>query len=341
MAGAVLLPVSQAIITNIFPEDERSTAIGIWAAVAGVSLAVGPLVAGGVLHALGWRWVFLIMLPLAALSFLITLFFTPETKLENGVEKIDWFGVGLLTLTIGSFVLAVMQGSFWSLTVIILLYLLCLISLALLLFVEKRVESPIIREDLFRNRTFVMASLGNCCIIFFAWAVFFLLPLYLQKIRGLIPLQAGLLMLFVTIPLAVLSPVVGRIYQKIGPKKLIIVGFVFLLVSSIMQMQFHHDTMLYFIIIGTICYGIGWGLAWNPTTTAAISSLPPKHAGIAAGTFVTIQEIGGTVGLAITGTVFRRHQDLITGYDHAMWVLVVVSALGLLTGLLLRRKNNS
>lgn len=343
MSGAVILPVSQALLTSLYPEKERSKAIGIWAAVVGVALGIGPLLAGSIIYGLGWRWIFLINVPIAVISFILIIGFLPKKPKVGPKLSLDWSGAFLLILTIGTFVLATIQISLWRPSVIAILYVLSIILLVSFLYVEKRARTPIIREDLFTHRTFMLSSLGNFCMLFFGWAVFFLIPLYLQTVQTYSVFQTGLMMLGVTVPLAILSPVVSRWYKKTGPKQLISYGFIFLIVSALIQMQYHADTNLLFIILGLLCYGIGWGLAWGPTTTAAISALPQEHAGVAAGTFTTLQEIGGTVGLAITGTVVRLHHHFMIGFYDGMWVLLMICFVGLIATLMMpaRRKHKS
>lgn len=337
LSAAILLPISQALMSHLFPEEDRSKAISIWAAVIGVALATGPLLSGIIISTLGWRWIFLINVPFAAISFLLILLFVPESRSENESTIIDWSGALLLTLTIASFVLAVVQGSLWRPSIIVSLYIISAISLVLLLIVEKKVKVPIIREDLFTNKRFIFSSLGNFCMIFFVWACFFLIPLYLQTIRQFSPMQAGLLMLFVSIPLAVMSPISGKFYRKFGPKILMMIGFALLILSTIVQMQFDLQSPLVTLILATLFFGLAWGFIWGPSTTAAISTISKNYAGIASGTFNTIQEIGGTVGLAITATVFRMHKNFIIGYHDGLIVLLFICMIGMIATFLMPR----
>lgn len=339
LSAAIFIPVSQALISNVFPAQERSKAIGIWAAVIGVAMAVGPLISGAVIATLGWRWVFLINLPLILASFILVASFAPESRNEKSIA-IDWLGAVFLAITIACFVLAVVQGSLWKSPIIISLYIISFFGLILLLFVEKKVSAPIIREDLFTTHSFLTASVSNFCLIFFVWASFFLIPLYLQTIRHYSALQAGLMMLFDTLPMAIFSFIVGYLYKTLGPKLLISMGFIFLLISAFTQMQFSVDSKFIVLVLGILALGIGMGLIWGPTTTAAISALPLEDAGIASGTFVTIQEIGGTLGLAITVAVVRTHSNLMTGYHNGMWVLVLMCTIGLIVTFAMRKKEN-
>lgn len=146
-------------------------------------------------------------------------------------------------------------------------------------------------------------------------------------------LQAGYVMLLVTIPIGLLSPLSGRLYNKTGPKLLIATGFVCLMISVSFQLQFNQSASIIMVLLGTLFFGLGWGIAWGPSASAALASLPPGQAGVAAGSFTTLQEIGGTVGLAITASVARGHDQFLHGYHQAMWVLGLFSLIGLLIAL--------
>lgn len=338
LSGAIAIPVSQALISSIYFEHERSKAIGIWATVVGLAMAAGPILAGVIISVLNWRWVFLLNIPIILASFVMVILYVPESRDEKQNVPIDYLGALLLIIMIASFVLAIVQGHIWSYSSIITLYFISLVSLIALLVVEHRARDPIIREDLFKNRNFLAASLGNFCLVAFVWAGFFLIPLYLQTVHHYKAYETGLLMLFATIPLAIFSFVGGVLFNRLGPKRLILLGFVFLIISAALQMYYHVNSSLFDIALGTLTFGIGWGLIWGPTTTTAISTLPAKHAGIASGSFVTLQEIGGTVGLAVTVTVVRLQHNFILGFHAGMEVLLFVAFAGLIIMLFLKKE---
>ncbi|OGO91637.1 MAG: hypothetical protein A3F41_03380 [Coxiella sp. RIFCSPHIGHO2_12_FULL_44_14] len=329
-SSAILIPVSQALISNLYSAEERSKAMGIWAAVVGLAMAVGPLYSGAMISWLSWRWVFLGTLPLIAISLILVALFSQESHSEEQESHIDYVGILLLFITISTFVLAVVQGQSWRASLVTTLYIVSVVAFVLLLYFEKKVIQPIIRGDLFKNRQFLTASIANLCLIFFVWASFFFMPLYFQTIRHYSPLQTGLMMLNVTIPLTIFSFTVGHLYRRWGAKWLIGSGFVFLLLSAVLQMYFQPNSNVWLLLMGTLAFGVAWGFIWTPSTTAAISVLSLQDAGIASGTFITLQEIGGTVGLAITGAVVRAHTNLLVGYHDGMWVLVVICLIGMM-----------
>jgi EmrB/QacA subfamily drug resistance transporter len=338
LAGAILLPLSQAMLIDCYSDEDKSVAVGIWTASGGITLSLGPIIGGILLQYLSWRWVFLINVPFAVFGLLLTAFFAHESKTEGESTKLDWPGVILLTLAIGTFVLATVQWNLWPLMPLLLLYFVCALCLIALLIVEKKVKMPIIREELFRSRMFLFSCAGNFCMIAFFWAGIFLIPLYIQKQLGFTPLGAGALMLTFSVPVALVSPIIGYLYRTIGPKVLIAVGFCLLTLSALLQLQYKELAPVWLIALATLSLGVGFGLIWTPTTTGALSAISRNFAGIASGTFITIQEIGGSVGLAVTATVARTSETFVGGFHNGMWVLLVTSVLGIVTAVFLPKK---
>jgi EmrB/QacA subfamily drug resistance transporter len=338
LAGAILLPISQALLVEFYPDEQKSVAIGVWASAGAFTMAVGPLIGGILLDFFSWRSIFLVNIPFVLLGILLTLCCAKESKTQGTSTKIDWAGSALLITCIGTFIMATVQNHLWPISLILFLYGASVVSLVLLLWVEKKVEMPIILETLFKSRTFLLSSLGNFCMIAFFWAAIFLIPLYLQQVLQYTPLQAGVLMVGFALPFALLSPVAGRFYKSIGPKPLIFLGFIMLAASAILQLQFHEDVSPWMIGCATTLLGIGFGLIITPTTTGALAVISRNFAGIASGTFVTIQEIGGSLGLAVTVAVVHLGDTFQEGFHNGMWLMLGISIIGLISALLLPRK---
>ncbi|MDN3506423.1 MAG: MFS transporter [Simkaniaceae bacterium] len=338
LAGAILLPLSQAMLIDCFSEDQKSLAVGIWTGSGAITLSLGPIIGGLLLEFLSWRWIFLANVPFAIFGLLLTAFFAKDSKTEGESTKLDWPGVILLTLAIGTFVFATVQFNLWQVPVIVLLYVIAALCIVGLLIVEGKVEMPIIREELFRSRMFLFSCAGNFCMIAFFWAGIFLIPLYIQKQLDFSPLHAGVLMLAFSVPIALISPIIGHLYKTVGPKVLISVGFCLMGASALMQLQYGDTISPYFIALATFCLGLGFGFVWTPTTTGALSAISRNFAGIASGTFITIQEIGGNMGLAVTATVARMSPSFTGGFHNAMWVMFGVCILGICTAFFLPRR---
>jgi EmrB/QacA subfamily drug resistance transporter len=340
VAGAILLAVSQALMTHLFPAKQRSIAIGVWAAIAGITLGLGPLLGGAIIDFIGWRWIFFINVPTAIVALGIVGLSIRESKNRKPVQE-DVFGTLLLMLTIGSFVLGVIQGPSWGW--VSLPSLACCLTfftaLPAFIYVEAHAPFPIIQPQFFLQRAFLLPSLTNFCLIFFMWTLFFFLPLYFQQVKNYSPFQTGVLMLLVTAPVALFSHPVGRWYAKVGPKILIVIGFFLLMASIFLQFFFGPSSLLPLNITASLFFGFGWVLVWGPSTTAAISSVPREHAGIASGAFTTIQEIGATVGLTITGTVFRSSASpFMEGFRHSLWILLSLMVVGVIAAMKMEKR---
>jgi len=345
IAGAILLPVSQALISHLYPDNQRSHAIGIWATIAGLLLGIGPPVGGIIIHTCGWRWIFLINIPVVIVGAFLILRHLKESKSKTNRGEIDIPGILVLTVAIGALILAIVQGPQlgWSSHWDIMLFAAFLIAAFFLILVERKARFPIIHPEFFLNRNFVFGSLANFCMIGFVWAMFFLLPLYFQTARGDSPLLTGVVLLLVTGPLVLFSTAVGKLYGKIGARLPLIIGFLLLILSVGVQFSLEKSSGIVLPMLACLTLGIGWVFIIGPSTTVAISALSKDLAGVASGGFITIQEIGGSLGLAITGTVFRIVEPpFMQGYRNAMWVLLAISILGLVASLCLkttRRRN--
>lgn len=338
--GSSLLAVSQALMCGLFPENQKGHAIGIWAAIAGIVLGIGPLLSGVLITLAGWRWIFFMNIPVAILGVILVKVYIQESKSVQHRARIDFFEVGLLTLSIGSFVLGIMQGPHWGWTSFPSLICLCVFLIALPLFIAKEKKSPfpIIHPEFFLRRNFLLPSLSNFCLISFVWSAFFFFPLFFQTVQHYSPLSTGTLMLLATFPLVLFSHSVGRAIHIIGPKTLMLIGCPFLILSVLLQFFFTPTTPLYLGALACLSFGLGWLFIWGPSTTAAISSLPSDLAGIASGAFTTVQEVGATLGLTLTGTLFRASAaPFMDGYKHALWALLLLILIGFVSTLSIKR----
>lgn len=298
LSGASVLTLSQALTVHQFPENQKSKAIAIWATFTSIALSVGPLLGGVIIKYLSWRWVFYINVPIAILALVLVSIFVKKEKTRS--IHCDWSGVILFALIVGALVSAIMQGPSWgwgSLK-IIGLFALAFISLISFIITEKRSSEPLFQPKFFAQRGFLFASICNGCLIGFIWSIFFFVPLYLQNERNASPLDAGITMLLITLPVALFSMPVSKLYERVGPKILLTVGFALLFISVFFQSYLSIEW-------SCIIIGFGWVLTWGPSASKALSSLPHHMAGMASGMFMSLQEMGGVLGLAISGVAFH------------------------------------
>jgi EmrB/QacA subfamily drug resistance transporter len=331
-AGAApMLSLSLALVCNAFPKAEQPRALGIWAAVSAVALAIGPL-AGGVLIEIDWRVIFWMNLPVAAIGIAITAIAAPESTDPGAGTRIDWAGLAALSVGITAVVLALVQSRAWSSTVTLAVALLGLLALAAFWRVEHRVREPIVDFALFRNRPYFGASAAAFALVGCYWAVMFFQPQYLQDVRGHSPIAAGLLILPVTAPMVFISPFSGRLIGRFGARRLMTAGMLFGVAGLLALTQIGAGTSFVLILVGYLLFGIALGLVYAPMSTAAMAAMPAEKVGIAAGVLAMDRVLAGAVALAATGAVFHAlqgdGQSFAAAVAGSTWFSVGLCALG-------------
>ncbi|HET7417852.1 MAG TPA: MFS transporter [Solirubrobacterales bacterium] len=331
-AGAApMLSLSLALVCNVFPSEEQPRALGIWAAVSAVALAVGPL-AGGLLIEFDWRVIFWMNLPVAAVGIAITLAAAPESSDPDAGERIDWPGLAALSVGLTAVILALVQSQAWGAEAVIALALVGLVALAAFWRIEHRVRAPIIEFDLFRNGPYFGASAAAFALVGCYWAVMFFQPQYLQDVRGHSPILSGLMILPVTAPMIFISPFSGRLIASFGARRLMSAGMLCGLLGLLVLTRIDADSPYGLLLVGYLLFGIALGLVYAPMSTAAMAAMPGEKVGIASGVLAMDRVLAGAVALAATGAVF--HALLGDGHSFAAavadstWVAVALCAIG-------------
>lgn len=307
VACAALYTSSTAIVAHAFPEAERGRAIGLLFGANGLGLAIGPVAGGLLVSTLGWRWVFLLNVPLVALAFAFCLGRVQESSGAQEGETLDWTGLLLFIVALPCLLLAVVHGADWGWTSARTLGLAAaaIALLAVLARVSRRKAWPLIRFDLFANLRFVAASVATFSLAFFYCTAFFLMPLYLGLIRHQDAGAIGSSLLPTTVVMALVSPMAGRLADRYGPAPLLLAGFAFLAASALMQAQFDANTSLPIVLAAFACMGLGWGSILGPSTMAALASVEERLAGVAMGASWTLHNVGGALGLAVATSLYR------------------------------------
>jgi EmrB/QacA subfamily drug resistance transporter len=331
-AGAApMLSLSLALVCSVFPSAEQPRALGIWAAVSAIALAIGPL-AGGLLIELDWRVIFWMNLPVLAAGAAITLAAAPESTDPEAGTRIDWLGLGTLSLGLAAVVLALVQSQTWEAITIVTFGLVGVGQLFNFWRVEHRSENPIVEFDLFRNGPYFGASAAAFALVGAYWAVMFFQPQYLQDVRDHSPVISGLMILPVTAPMIFISPFSGRLIARFGARGLMTAGMLCGTAGLLVLTRIGSDTGYGLILVGYLLFGIALGLVYAPMSTAAMAAMPREKAGIASGVLAMDRVLAGAVALAATGAVF--HAMLGDGHSFAAsvagstWVPVVLCAIG-------------
>jgi EmrB/QacA subfamily drug resistance transporter len=331
VGAAPCLALSLALVVNVFPPEERARALGIWAAVSAVALAIGPLV-GGILIEIDWRVIFWINLPVAALGVFITARAAPESTDPGSGTKIDWPGLAALSVGLTGIVLALVQSQAWSGAAVIALAVVGIAALWAFWRIEHRVSEPIVEFALFRNGPYFGASAAAFALVGAYWAVMFFQPQYLQDVRGHSPIVCGLLVLPITVPMVFVSPFSGRLIARFGARGLMTAGMACGLVGVIVLTQIGADSSYALLFAGYLLFGVALGLVYAPMSTAAMAAMPSDKCGIASGVLAMDRVFAGAVALAGTGAIF--HALLNDGHSFAAsiagstWLLVALLAAG-------------
>lgn len=302
---ALLYMTPLSIIPNVFPIESQGKATGFLVGVSSFGLALGPAIGGILVSAVGWRWIFWINPPLALLCWLCCLKTLRESK-STQKEPMDWKGFGLLLASIPALILAIIESQrlgvlSWS---VLSLFLVAIVGLVSLYSVEKRQTFPMIQFSLLKHPLFIIGIIANVSLAAFYAIDFFIIPLYLHFIKNYSASQIGLTLLPATLLVAILSPLVGRISDKQGPKNLLLFGLLLLCISAILQTRFNANTATILLFVAYGLFGTGWACILSPALAAAMGSVPAERSGIAAGMMGTSHNLGGAIGLALGTLVF-------------------------------------
>ena len=324
VGGSMLNPVAMSIITNTFTiPRERAQAIGVWASVIGLSMALGPVVGGLMVNAVGWRSIFWINIPVGLVAVLLSLAFIPESRAPHA-RRVDVVGQFLVILLLVPLTFGIIEAPNrgWSSALIVGAFGVAATALLGLLYWEPRQREPLVDLRFFRSIPFSSATL--CAVAAFAalGGFLFLNTLYLQDVKDLSPLHAGL----DTLPMAVMAlflpPISGRIVGKSGVKLPLILAGIAIFTSCVMLVGLSASTSFSWIFLSYVLFGIGFGLVNPPITHAAVSGMPRAQAGVAAAVASTSRQTGQTLGVALVGALVTAtlHGSIHSQLAHASHV---------------------
>jgi EmrB/QacA subfamily drug resistance transporter len=305
VGGSMLNPVAMSIITNTFTQPrERAQAVGVWAAVVGVSMALGPVIGGVLVTSVGWRSIFWINIPVGLAAVVLTLRFVPESRAPKA-RRIDGLGQVLVIAFLASLTYGIIEAPDrgWGSAVIVAAFTVSLASLVGLIWWERRRPEPLINLRFFRSVPFSGAAISAVAAFATLGGFLFLNTLYLQDVRGFSPLRAGLYTLPMAVMTMLLAPLSGRIVGTRGPRIPLMTAGVALTVSCLMLSRIGPTTSSAWLFAAYIVFGIGFGLVNAPITTAAVSGMPRAQAGVASAIASTSRQVGATLGVAVVGSL--------------------------------------
>jgi EmrB/QacA subfamily drug resistance transporter len=315
IGAAFMMPATLSIISNAFPPEERGKAIGTWAGVSAMALAIGPVVGGFLVEHVSWQSVFFLNIPVAIGAVAVTLFATRESLDETVERVVDVPGVAAITIGLGALVLALVEANQWGWgsTRIVVLLAAAVVGLVAFYLVERHGRAPMVDFSFFRSRSFLGANVVAFIVSFAMLAMFFFIALYMQNIQGFSPLEAGVRFLPSTLVLIVMGPVAGRLADRVGPRVLMTTGLLFTTASLLWQSFLQVGSGYSFLFGAFVLMGLGMGLVMSPMSTAAMNAVDRTKAGVASGILSMSRMVGGTFGVAALGalvsTVGRHDLD--------------------------------
>jgi EmrB/QacA subfamily drug resistance transporter len=307
LGGAMTMSVSTAMIIHAFPVGERGRALGLVGAVVAVGISAGPTLGGIITQALSWRWIFYVNLPIGIVGVIAAIRLLPERVRITGTQKrFDPVGATLFSLGMTFLMLGMSFGreAGWLSPVILGAFAVAAVLLIAFLFVENRIEHPIVDLSIFRSRLF-SAALASSLLSFLAlFAVAFLMPFYLQELLRFEPGRAGLVLTAVPITLSLVAPVSGWLSDRFGSRVLSSLGLAVASTGLFFLSRLTHQATLFGIVWPLVVVGLGQGLFQSPNNNAIMSSVPPNRIGIASGFLATVRVLGQGFSVALAGAVF-------------------------------------
>ena len=358
IGASIMTPQTLSIVTHIFPMQIRGQALAIWGASASVASLVGPLLGGVFTSTIGWEWIFFVNVPIGVIGFLLALKLVPEVR--SGARSFDWLGVVLSGVALLLVVFAVQEGSdynwglitdsltigSWSTGIPISVWGLIIAgAVVLALFVAWQAvmkREPVVPLGLFKDRNFVLASVGMALMGGLILAQAFPVTIYLQQVRGMSAMMAALMTMPSAMVSAIGSPFVGKWMARVGAKWLAAVGFVMLMLGMLwMQLLMTADSQVSWILAAMVVFGIGNALTWGPLTMNATSNLPRKWIGAGSGVFNTIRQGGSVLGSAavatLMGQLMATEQGPAAALAGSMWLAIAMAGAAAVLSVLMEK----
>jgi EmrB/QacA subfamily drug resistance transporter len=307
IGGAIMFATSLALIAQAFSGKERGTAFGIYGAVIGGAVAVGPLVGGAITSGIGWRWIFFINLPVGVVAIVITLAKVQDSR-ESTTRRVDWAGFITFSASLFMLVYALVQGNAkgWSSPTIVGLLVGSAVLMVVFLVAEWIQRDPMLDLSLFKRPAMVGVSLAAFAISASIFAMFLYLTLYLQEVLGYGPFAAGLRFLPITVLAFAVAPFSGKLSVLIQSRYLLGLGLALIALGCALSDHVQADSAWTVLLPGFILAGVGIGIINPVLASATVAVVPPERSGMASGSSSTFRQVGIATGIAGLGAVFLR-----------------------------------
>jgi EmrB/QacA subfamily drug resistance transporter len=343
IGAALLMPATLAIIIAAFTNvRERNTAIGIWAAIGALALALGPALGGLISQHLHWGWIFLINVPVGVITFAVAGRYVAESRDTSATRRLDLPGLVTSAVSLFALTYALIQGSAsgWTSPLILGAFALAAVAAAAFGTIEARVASPMVDLSMFRRREFSGGSGTMMIWSFGILGIYFFTSLYLQQTLGFSPVKAGLAFVPMALCVAVFAAIAPRVEAVAGAHRTVAAGMAFMVVGLILFARLGLHTTYASLLPGFMLFGAGAGLMNVPLTNAVMQTVPQARAGVASALLNASREVAGLLGVTVIGAVLSTRQSaalrsgtdpvhaFVDGYHLGLWVTIILLAAG-------------
>lgn len=326
IGGGALMPISMVIIFEVFPQRQRGLAMGVYGLGVSMGPAIGPTVGGYLIDKFDWPAMFWINIPIGIGGLLATMIIVKEIRPRRSL-KFDWFGFATLSLFLITFLLALSRGRTegWGSNYIITLFLISMLSLVAFLIIELRTPQPLIDLKLYRITVYTVATIVSVFVGMVMFSVNFLTPLFLQNVIGMDALQTGMMVFPGALVAAVFLPTSGWLSDRTDPRIPIFIGIAGFLVSTYLGTKLNVRSSDAYILAMILTRGVGLAMIFPPLLNTAMGYIQPSKLGMASGLLNVTRQIGGTFGVAITGTLLGTR---VAVHEQTMGEAVEASSMG-------------
>ena len=310
IGAALMNPATLSIITATFPPKERGQAIGIWAGVSALALAIGPLLGGLIVDNINWHWIFYVNVPVGVVGIVVSYFFIRESRDTSHEQSIDLPGLVTSGAALLALSYALIEGNNhgWTSPEILGLFVGAAVLLAVFIQLELRQRLPMLDLSLFKIGSFVGANLVAMLVSLGMFGVFFYISLYVQNILGYSPTKAGAIFLPMTVLIILVAPIAGKLSDRVGSRWLMGAGMGILGVSLLLYQRIGLHTGFWSLLPQLLLGGVGMALTMSPMTSAAMGSVPIDKAGVGSGVLNSFRQVGGSLGIALMGAILLSYQ---------------------------------
>ncbi|WP_185792105.1 MFS transporter [Actinoallomurus bryophytorum] len=359
LGPALLVPGSLTIIRTVFEDERRrAAAIGLWSMSSGLALAVGPVLGGLIVDGAGWRWVFLLNVPLSAVLILLAARYVPRIPLTPARGPFDRFGAALTTVAVAAIAFALIDGQDrgWSSAPILAAFAVGAAALAGFVAWERRMTDPLVDVALFRSPAFAAANVAALVVFFSFVGAIVYFSAYFQQVLGRSPLAAGVGVSAIGVAFAVAAPLSGRLVGRIGPRPPMLAGLIVSGLAMLGLLRLGVGTGMGAIWWNLALAGGGVGMCLTPMTAIAVSAVDATRAGMASAVHNALRQLGQVLGVAVLGALVygdpairddagrrldpRGRPLFVAGLHHALWAsgLALLAAAALAAVLLPRSR---